>query len=219
MQRLYSARQIRTATMAIAQQLNLDYKGQQILFLGVLKGSFLFLADLVRHVTVPCTVDFVRLASYGAATASSGQVHRVMPWSDPVRGRHVVVVEEIVDSGHTLARLLADLASAQPASVRVCTLIDKRGRREIPIAVDYRGFELDDGFVIGYGLDYNERYRNLPDIHVLSADEIAPPTERRPHMATWTCPECNTDREARCKPKKCPTCDKPVEYTKKEAKK
>ena len=172
MERLYSAEQIRQATIGLADQLNSDYKCQQIHFLGVLKGSFLFLADLVRHITVPCTVDFVRLSSYGAATASSGAVRQVMPWSDPVRDRHLVVVEEIVDSGNTLARLLAELRAEQPASLRVCTLIDKTGRRETTVPVDYRGFELEDGFVVGYGLDYDERLRNLPDIHVLSEDEI-----------------------------------------------
>jgi hypoxanthine phosphoribosyltransferase len=171
-ERLYSAAQIRKATIGLASQLNSDYKGHQIQFLGVLKGSFLFLADLVRHITVPCTVDFVRLSSYGAATASSGAVNKVMPWSDPVRDRHLVVVEEIVDSGNTLARLLADLQAEGPASLRVCTLIDKRGRRETPVPVDYHGFVLEDGFVVGYGLDYDERFRNLPDIHVLSENEI-----------------------------------------------
>ena len=134
MKLLYSAEQIREATIGLADQLNSDYKGKQIQFLGVLKGSFLFLADLVRHITVPCTVDFVRLSSYGAATASSGAVRQVMPWSDPVRDRHLVVVEEIVDSGNTLALLLAELQAEQPASLRVCTLIDKTGRRETTVS-------------------------------------------------------------------------------------
>jgi hypoxanthine phosphoribosyltransferase len=173
LKQLYSADQIRQATIALATQLNSDYKGKQIDFLGVLKGSFLFLADLIRHIDLPCTVDFVRLSSYGAATASSGTVRQVLPWSDPVGGRHLVVVEEIVDSGNTLARLLADLGSERPASLRVCTLIDKTGRRETPVPVDYRGFELEAGFVVGYGLDHDERYRNLPDIYVLSENEIA----------------------------------------------
>ena len=101
-----------------------------------------------------------------------GALHQVMPWSDPVRNRHVVVVEEIVDSGNTLARLLADLAAEQPASLKVCTLIDKTGRRETPVPVHYSGFVLEDGFVIGYGLDYDQRYRNLPDIHLLGEDEL-----------------------------------------------
>lgn len=173
MELLYSAAQIRQASIELAKQLNSDYKGQQIHFLGVLKGSFLFLADLIRQVTVPCSVDFVRLSSYGTATASSGAVRELMPWTDPLAGRHVVVVEEIVDSGNTLLRLLEDVRSHGVASLKVCTLIDKTGRREVRVPVDYRAFELEDGFVIGYGLDYAERYRNLPDIHLLDEDDIA----------------------------------------------
>jgi hypoxanthine phosphoribosyltransferase len=138
-----------------------------ILFLGVLKGSFVFLADLVREVRVPCAVDFVRLSSYGSGTRSSQAVRLAMPWQESVSGRHVIVVEEIVDSGLTLARLLEDLRAGGPASVAVCALVDKVGRREVSVPVRYRGFLLEDGFLVGYGLDFGEKYRNLSAIYEL----------------------------------------------------
>ncbi len=161
---VYSAERIGRATKALANEINKDYKGQHIHFIGVLKGAFIFLADLVRHIQVPCSVDFVRLSSYGSGTRSSGRVQRLMTLRDPIQGRHVIVVEEIVDSGLTLAELLEDLAAQGPASLKVCTLVDKTGRRQAEIPVHYRGFSLEDGFLIGYGLDLDERYRNLPDI-------------------------------------------------------
>ena len=171
MRLVYSPEAIEQATVNLAKQINKDYKGQQIHLIGVLKGAFIFLADLVRHLEVPCSVDFVRLSSYGASTRSTGRVEEKIPLQDPIGGRHVIVVEEIVDSGTTLAKLLADLEAQGPASLRVCTLVDKTGRREAEIPVHYRGFRLEDGFLIGYGLDLDERYRNLPGIYVMEEGE------------------------------------------------
>jgi hypoxanthine phosphoribosyltransferase len=170
---VYSEDQIREATRRLASALNRDYEGRTIHFLGVLKGSFIFLADLVRQIEVPCSIDFVRLSSYGGATASSGVVEEVMPRRDSVAGRDVVVVEEIVDSGTTLFRLLRDLEGEGPTSLKVCALVDKRERREVEIPVHYSGMVLDRGFLLGYGLDLDEIYRNLPAIYVLPEGEEA----------------------------------------------
>ncbi len=164
---VYDEETIREATRRIAEAINVDYAGRHIHFLGVLKGAFLFLADLVRHVRVPCSVDFVRLSSYGGGTRTSGSVELVMPRRDSLEGRHVIVVEEIVDSGVTLSRLLQDVAAEGPSSLRVCTLIDKTGRREVQVPVDYRGLVLEEGFLVGYGLDLDERYRNLRAVYLM----------------------------------------------------
>jgi len=164
---VYSEEQIHGAVVRLAEAINLDFAGQDVHLIGVLKGSFLFLADLVRHLRIPCSVDFVRLSSCGSETSCSGTVREVISLADPVAGRHVVVVEEIVDSGQTLAKLLRDLQEAGAASVRVCALVDKTGRRQEEVPVHYRGFSLDDGFLIGYGLDLDEKYRNLPAIYLM----------------------------------------------------
>jgi hypoxanthine phosphoribosyltransferase len=163
----YSEERIHEAVVRVAEAINLDFAGQHVHLIGVLKGSFLFLADLVRHLRVPCSVDFVRLSSYGSGISSSGTAREVISLADPVAGRHVVVVEEIVDSGQTLAKLLRDLLDAGAASVRVCTLVDKTGRRQVEVPVHYRGFSIEDGFLIGYGLDMDEKYRNLPAIYMM----------------------------------------------------
>ncbi|MBI5018118.1 MAG: hypoxanthine phosphoribosyltransferase [Deltaproteobacteria bacterium] len=162
---VYSEVQIAEAVARIAATIDRDYAGQDLHLLGVLKGSVVFLGDLMRRLQTPCTVDFVRLSSYGAGTSSGGSVEERISRRDPLRGRHVLVVEEIVDSGRTLATLLADLETDKPASLRVCTLVDKTGRREVEVPVHYRGLVLDDGFLVGYGLDLDERYRNLPAIY------------------------------------------------------
>ena len=164
---VYSEERIHEAVVRLAESINLDFAGQHVHLIGVLKGSFLFLADLVRHLRVPCSVDFVRLSAYGSGTSSSGTVREVISLADPVAGRHVVVVEEIVDSGQTLAKLLRDLLEAGAASVRVCALVDKTGRRQVEVPVHYRGFSIEDGFLIGYGLDMDEKYRNLPAIYMM----------------------------------------------------
>jgi hypoxanthine phosphoribosyltransferase len=163
----YSAAEIASAVRKLGEEINRDYAGEELLLLGVLKGSFIFLADLVREIEVPCTVDFVRLSSYGAGTSTTGRVQERLARTEPVAGRHVLVIEEIVDSGLTLAKLLGELAAEGPASLRICTLVDKTGRREAEVPVHYRGFSLEEGFLVGYGLDLAEKFRNLPDICVM----------------------------------------------------
>jgi hypoxanthine phosphoribosyltransferase len=170
---LYDREQIREAVGRIARAIEQDHGGQEVHLLGILKGSFVFVADLARELKLPCTVDFVRLSSYGSGTTTSGQVEERLARKDAVTGRRVLVVDEIVDSGRTLSRLLADLAAEKPLSLQVCALVDKTGRREVEVPVHYRGFALDDGFLVGYGLDWDERYRNLDSIHVMEAGETS----------------------------------------------
>ncbi len=137
---------------------------------GILKGSFVFMADLIRKLEVEVTVDFVALASYGSGTSSSGEVKMLKDLSAPIEGKHVLVVEDIVDTGITLKYLKDILLRRRPKSLAICTLIDKKARREVEIEVDYVGLEMDDGFIMGYGIDCNEAYRNLPEIWVLDQD-------------------------------------------------
>lgn len=164
---LYSRRQIATQVKRLAEEISNDFADQEILLVGILKGSFLFIADLARAMTIPVQIDFVRLASYGSETQSSGIVELRKDLELPIRDRHVVIVEDIVDSGYTLETLYHQLLLRQPKSLKICTLIDKTGRREVAIRPDYAGLTLDHGFIVGYGLDHDEAYRNLPDIYLL----------------------------------------------------
>lgn len=164
---LFSRNQIDAEVKRLAATITADFSGRDLLVIAVLKGSFLFVADLVRGIDLPLNVDFVRLASYGSDTRSSGIVEIRMESDLPIRGRNVVVVEDIVDSGFTLETLYHQLLQRQPKSLKICTLIDKTARREVPIRPDYVGFTINDGFIVGYGLDFDEHYRNLPDIHLL----------------------------------------------------
>ena len=162
----------------LGAQLAADYAGRTPVLVSVLKGSIVFLADLIRAMDVPLNVDLMELSSYGSATESSGQVRILKDLSSSIEGRDVVVVEDIIDTGLTLNYLLRYLAERHPASVRVCCLLDKPARRLAEIEIDYRGFTIPDRFVIGYGLDYDERYRNLPYVGVLRASIYgAGPTE------------------------------------------
>ena len=144
-----------------------DYTGRDPVLVSVLKGSLVFLADLMRAMDLPMSIDLMEVSSYGSGTESSGQVRILKDLSKPIEGRDVIVVEDIIDTGLTLNYLLRYLAERHPASVKVCCLLDKPARRLAEIAIDYRGFTIPDRFVIGYGLDYDERYRNLPFIGVL----------------------------------------------------
>ncbi|RME58798.1 MAG: hypoxanthine phosphoribosyltransferase [Caldilineae bacterium] len=143
------------------------YAGKDLLLIAVLKGSVVFLADLMRAITIPHEVDFMATSSYGAAVQSTGVVRILKDLNKPIEGRHVLIVEDIIDSGHTLAYLTRILAARNPASLHVATLLDKPERREVDIDVKWTGFSIPNEFVIGYGLDYNEKYRNLPYIGVL----------------------------------------------------
>ena len=164
---LFTEEQLQARVAEIAAQIDRDYAGKQPLLVSVLRGSFVFMADLVRRITLPCTVDFMAVSSYGSGTTSSGQVKIVKDLSEQIEGKDVIVVEDILDSGNTLSYLLKLLEARHPASIRLCTLLDKPERRTKPVAVQYSGFTIPDEFVVGYGLDYDEKYRNLPYIGFL----------------------------------------------------
>lgn len=164
---LFSEEAIKRRVMEIAAQIDKDYEGKEPMLISVLRGSFIFMADLMRGITIPCTVDFMSVSSYGGGTSSSGQVKITKDLSESIEGRDIIVVEDILDSGNTLSYLLQLLKARHPASMRLCTLLDKPSRRVKPVEVDYSGFSIPDDFVVGYGLDFAERYRNLPYIGVL----------------------------------------------------
>jgi hypoxanthine phosphoribosyltransferase len=151
----------------LGDEISVDYRGRDLLLVGVLKGAVFFLADLMRHLTVPCEIDFMAISSYGASTDSSGVVRILKDLDINIEGRNVLIVEDIIDSGLTLSYLMRNLESREPASLEVCCLLTKPGRREIDVPVRYVGFEIPNKFVIGYGLDFAERYRNLPYVGVL----------------------------------------------------
>jgi hypoxanthine phosphoribosyltransferase len=165
---LYSADEIAARVAALGAAITADYlaagAGDDVVVLGVLKGSVLFMADLVRHIALPLTIDFIGVASYGDATVSSGVVQITQDLTRPIAGKHVLVVEDIVDTGHTLHYLLANLATRNPASVRLCSLLHKPERAERAVTIDYLGFTIPNKFVVGYGLDVSQRYRNFPFI-------------------------------------------------------
>jgi hypoxanthine phosphoribosyltransferase len=154
-------------------EISSDYAGKDLLLVGVLKGAVFFMADLMRTLTVPCEVDFMAISSYGDETDSSGVVRILKDLDIPLQDRHVLVIEDIIDSGLTLSYLMRNLRSREPASLEVCALLTKPSRREIEVPVRYVGFEIPNRFVVGYGLDYAERYRNLRYVGVLS-EELAP---------------------------------------------
>jgi hypoxanthine phosphoribosyltransferase len=164
---LFSADDIAARIKALASEIDRDYQDKEILMIAVLKGSFLFIADLIRAVETPSVIDFVRLASYGSATQSSGIIELRKDLEMSIKDKHVLVVEDIVDSGLTLESLREMLLNRQPASLKICTLIDKQAHRVTEVPVDYIGFSMDDGFIVGYGLDLDEKFRDLPDIRVV----------------------------------------------------
>jgi hypoxanthine phosphoribosyltransferase len=151
----------------LGNEISSDYAGRELLLVGVLKGAVFFMADLMRSLSVPCEIDFMAISSYGASTDSSGVVRILKDLDINIEGRHVLVVEDIIDSGLTLSYLLRNLESREPASLEICALLTKPSRREIDVPVRYVGFEIPNKFVIGYGLDFAERYRNLPYVGVL----------------------------------------------------
>ena len=164
---LFTEEALRARVGELAQQINRDLAGKEPVLISVLRGSFIFMADLVRAIELPCRVDFMAVSSYGSGTTSSGQVKITKDLSESIEGRDILVVEDILDSGNTLSYLLKLLQARRPASIRLCTLLDKPSRRTKPIQADYVGFQVEDLFVVGYGLDYAERYRNLPYIGIL----------------------------------------------------
>jgi hypoxanthine phosphoribosyltransferase len=167
---LIDEERLQTRIHELGAEISSDYAGRELLLVGVLKGAVFFMADLMRSITVPCEIDFMAISSYGASTDSSGVVRILKDLDINIENRHVVVVEDIVDSGLTLSYLVRNLESRGPASLEVCALLTKPGRREIEVEVGYVGFEIPNKFVIGYGLDFAERYRNLPYVGVLHED-------------------------------------------------
>ena len=164
---LVQSDELRQRVLTLGRQINEDYAGKSVLLVGVLKGAFFFLADLMRHLDVECEVDFMAVSSYGSSTESSGVVRILKDLEVPIEGRHVLIVEDVVDSGLTLSYLLKNLGARNPASLEVCALLTKPSRFKVDPNLKYVGFEIPDKFVVGYGLDYNQRLRNLPYVAVL----------------------------------------------------
>ena len=162
--------EIEATVKRLALEISKDYAGKTPILIGVLKGSFVFLSDLIKHINLPLEVDFIRLSSYGSGKESSGKIELLCDLSLEIKGRDVVVVEDIVDTGLTTAFLLDYLKKKEPASVRLCALSEKPSRRKIPVKIDYLGFSLPDKFVVGYGLDFDEKFRNLADICFLEGE-------------------------------------------------
>jgi hypoxanthine phosphoribosyltransferase len=161
---LVSHEDIEKTVNKLAAEITRDYKGKRPLLIGILKGSFVFMADLIRKIDTPLEVDFVKLSSYGSGTESCGKIKVLTRLNSKIRGRHVIVVEDIIDSGLTVAFFMDYLRKKKPASLKLCALTEKPARRKIPVHIDYLGFTVPDKFVVGYGIDWNEKYRYLPDI-------------------------------------------------------
>jgi hypoxanthine phosphoribosyltransferase len=164
---LIDAERLQHRIAELGEEISADYAGRDLLLVGVLKGAVFFLADLMRRLTIPCEIDFMAISSYGASTDSSGVVRILKDLDINIEGRDVLVVEDIIDSGLTLSYLMRNLEARGPASLEICALLTKPERREIDVPVRYTGFEIPNRFVIGYGLDFAERYRNLPYVGVL----------------------------------------------------
>ena len=164
---LYSEDELRSRVKELGCQITADYAGKNPMLISVLRGSYIFMADLTRSINLDLTVDFMVVSSYGAGTVSSGQVEIKKDLSDTIEGRDLIIVEDILDSGNTLYYLMDVLKARKPASIRLCTLMDKPDRRTKSITADYVGFTIPDAFIVGYGLDYDEKYRNLPYVGVL----------------------------------------------------
>jgi len=161
---LLTSGEIKAGVERLAAEIRRDYQGKHPLLIGILKGSFMFMADLIRLLDFPLEVDFIRLSSYGGATESSGKIKVVQGLQSKVRGRDVLVIEDIVDTGRTTAFLLDYLRKKKPASLKICALTDKPSRRQVPVTIDYLGFTVPNKFIVGYGIDMDEKFRYLPDI-------------------------------------------------------
>jgi hypoxanthine phosphoribosyltransferase len=164
---LFSRKEIAEQVARMAREISVDYAGKKLVLVGVLKGAFVFLADLARQLTIPATIEFVRIASYGAKKESSGEIQVTKDVEIPLEGKDVLIIEDIVDTGLSLKFLIEHLRAHHPASLRLCALVDKKARREVEVQVDYTGFTMTDGFIVGYGIDFNEHYRALPEIFVV----------------------------------------------------
>ncbi|MBM4451100.1 MAG: hypoxanthine phosphoribosyltransferase [Chloroflexi bacterium] len=161
---LLTKNQIKKAVARLAAEIRKDYQGKQPLLIGILKGSFVFMADMVRQLDMPVEMDFVKASSYGTGKESSGKVHVVQGLKTPIKGKDVILVEDIIDTGLTVSVVMDYLRKKKPASLKLCALADKPSRREMPVTIDYLGFTVPNKFIVGYGIDWNEQYRHLPDI-------------------------------------------------------
>ena len=179
---LIDAEAIQERVKELGRYIDEMYAGKDLLLISVLKGSVIFMADLLRAISIPHEIDFMATSSYGASTESSGVVRIIKDLNQPIEGRHVLIVEDIIDSGHTLSYLTRILEARNPASLRIVTLLDKPERREVELDVDWVGFSIPNEFVIGYGLDYNELYRNLPFIGVLKPEVYTETQEESCHQ-------------------------------------
>lgn len=168
---IYTKDEITSRVHELGRQITADYQGQSLCVVGILKGAIIFLADLVRSISLPLTLDFMAVSSYGHATTSSGVVRILKDLDTHIAGHHVLIVEDIVDSGLTLRYLLSLLAARQPASLRTCVFLDKPAKREVEVSLDYVGFTIPDVFVVGYGLDYAEDYRHLPYLAIFDGEK------------------------------------------------
>ena len=157
----------------LGERITQDYRGEKLLLVGILRGAVVFLSDLMRHLQLPCEIDFMDISSYGTGTQSSGVVRILKDLEEDITGRHVLIVEDIVDTGLTLSYLLRSLQARKPASLEICALLTKPSRRRVELDIKYLGFEVPDEFVVGYGLDFAGAYRNLPDICVLKPEVFA----------------------------------------------
>ena len=167
---LVTEEELKERVAQLGEQITKDYEGKAPVLASVLRGSYIFMADLSRNIELPVTIDFMAVSSYGSGTTSSGQVEIKKDLSDPIEGKDLIIVEDILDSGNTLYYLMDVLRARKPASIKICTLLDKPERRAKPITADYSGFTIPDAFVVGYGLDYDEKYRNLPYIGILKPE-------------------------------------------------
>lgn len=167
---LISKDEIARKVAELGERISRDYEGKNLVVVGILKGGILFLSDLIRAISIPLYLDFMAVSSYGSSTESSGVVRILKDLDKSIENKHVLIVEDIIDSGLTLKYLLENLEARKPSSVRVCTLLDKPARRKIEVDIHYNGFTIPDEFAVGYGLDYNEKYRNLPGVYVLKEE-------------------------------------------------
>jgi hypoxanthine phosphoribosyltransferase len=165
---LLSQEEIAFIVKGLADQISKDYGDKELILVCILKGAFMFLSDLIRHLQISVKVDFVRLASYGAGMKTSGKIEITKDIEIPIEGKDVLIVEDIIDSGRTLQFLKDRFSILNPHSIRVCALLDKKARREVEIEADYLGKEVDDVFIVGYGIDFNETYRHLPEIYYVT---------------------------------------------------
>jgi len=168
---LFSKAEIAAAVKRLAVEIKKDYQGKHPILIGILKGSFVFMADLVRLLDFPLEVEFIQLSSYGRGRITPGKLKVVQGLRSSIKGRDVIVIEDIVDTGHTIAFLMDYLRKKKPASLKLCALTDKPSRRQVPVNIDYLGFTVPDKFIVGYGIDWDEKFRHLPDICFIEVEE------------------------------------------------